>query len=259
MPTKRQRKLEKKRRKEKRERARRRNQPETAASLAYHGNKYKTEELVETLCAAETGILEAFVITDRELTDRAVETAVANMIHEMRRGVLPPLESTVQSSDDEADDRDFIAWRIRSNWHRLFQRKPRPGRDKLIGVLRTILGSIETWKSASPTSRGYLNYIEGFLGELGVSVDVISPETCETEEPDEDALLEIGREWCHEGDQEAAAEFQNFVEYLIRAGQAERVIDVCQRLIGETRRPGLTSHLSHMAIKAHGALLDSAQ
>lgn len=254
MATRRQRKLEKKRRKEKRESARRSNRPETAASLAYHGNKYKTEELVETLCSAETGILEAFVITDRELTDRAVEAAVANMIGRMRRGTLPHLDSTSERPDEEAGE-DFIAWRIRSNWQHLFQTKPRPGRDKLIGVLRTVLGSIDTWKSTSPTSHGYLNYIEGFLGELGISVDVVSSKSGEIEEPDEDELLEIGRQWCHDGDEEAAAEFQNFVEYLIRAGQGERVINVCQRLIGETRRPELTDHLSAIAIEAHRALL----
>ncbi len=44
------------------------------------------------------------------------------------------------------------------------------GVETLIGVLRTTLDSIRTWGSASPTSRGYLNYIEGFLGKAGISV-----------------------------------------------------------------------------------------
>lgn len=253
MPTRRQRKLEKKRRKEKKRKERQRSLAPTAASLAYHGNKYKTEQLVRSICSAETGILEAFVISDRKLTDRAVESALVRLIRDMRQGSLPALDEAPDAPDSKHGDQDLIVWRIRSNWRNLFEEEPHPGRDRLIGVLRTILGSIEVWKSASPTSRGYLNYVEGFLGKLGISVEAYSEDLEPIEEDQQDELLEIGRQWCHDGDEEAAAEFRNLAEYMIHDGQTEAVVEVCQRLMGEVGQSEMTAELGYFSIKAQQA------
>lgn len=162
------RKLEKKQKKAKRDRRAAR-----PVSLAYRGNKYKTEELIPVIFNAEVGIYEAFVATGRRLTDHAVRSALEDLIWQLRRGTLPPLQEEMGFG---GEPEEFIIWRIRSSWRHLFQTEPEPGRDTLIGVLRTILGSIEARGSISPTSRGYLDYIEGFLNEAGVSVQQCSPE-----------------------------------------------------------------------------------
>jgi hypothetical protein len=147
----------------------RRSRPQS--DLAYHGNKYKTEELVTVFMRTELGIYESWVMTDRELTDRDVEAALEKLVLQMRRGPLPAFaDGTAAPVGAEATD--LIIWNIRRNWHDLFQEEPRPSVDKLTGVLRTILGSVETWSSPSPTARGYLHYIEGFLKKAGVNVTV---------------------------------------------------------------------------------------
>lgn len=46
------------------------------------------------------------------------------------------------------------------------------GRDNQIGILRTILGSIETHRSSN--ARGYLDYLIGFMRGLGVQVRIES-------------------------------------------------------------------------------------
>ena len=38
-------------------------------SLAYTGNKFKTDELVPVFLSTETGIYESFVVTEQALTD----------------------------------------------------------------------------------------------------------------------------------------------------------------------------------------------
>jgi len=152
--------------------------PARPVALAYRGNKYRTEELVPTLFRTETGIYESFVITERELTDHNVRSALERLILQIRRGTLSsPEEIGLDEDEGEGTVEDLVIWNIRRNWQDLFQTEPPPGRSNLVGVLRTILGSIECWGSIAPESRGYLQYIEGFLKNAGVSVEAVGPET----------------------------------------------------------------------------------
>ena len=67
-------------------------------------------------------------------------------------------------------EEELIILCIRKGWSRLAERGELPGRDDLIGVLRTILSSLETWRSQSLHAQGYLRFLEGFLKGTGVSV-----------------------------------------------------------------------------------------
>jgi len=49
-------------------------------SLAYTGNKYRTEALVRVHFLTEVGIYESFVMTDRKLTDYTVGSALEQLI-----------------------------------------------------------------------------------------------------------------------------------------------------------------------------------
>ncbi len=146
----------------------------------YTGNKYRTEELVLIHFHTEIGIYESFMMSDRQMTDQTVRSALQTLILQMRRGSLAPLETREDDAHDTytdiGDDRDMIIWNVRRKWRHLFQTQPDPGRDKLIGVLRTILGSIDVWGSIDPNSRGYLHYIEDFLNNAGVHVEAYSSE-----------------------------------------------------------------------------------
>ena len=163
----------KRNKKRKAERARRSRKP---VSLAYRGNKYKTDELAPVIFQTEVGIYQTFVMTDRKITDHTVRSALEKLILQVRLGSLPPLEDTTNVDYVEGGEQDLLIWSIRCNWQHFFQTEPHPGRDKLIGVLRTILGSIEVWGSISPVSRGYLHFVEEFVSDLGVSIEVASPE-----------------------------------------------------------------------------------
>ena len=78
-----------KRKKKLEERKRKARQTE---SLAYMGEKYKADELVPTWMHTEIGIYETFVMTDRQLLDQTVVTALESLIRQIRAGTLPPLE-----------------------------------------------------------------------------------------------------------------------------------------------------------------------
>jgi hypothetical protein len=64
----------------------------------------------------------------------------------------------------------------------------------------------------------------------------------------------IGRPWVREGNEAAGTEFAHQVESLLRAGETERVIDVCQQLLGETRDMSVVPRLQEFAIRGHKTL-----
>ena len=101
------------------------------------------------------------------------------LILQIRRGSLPPLDDTTNVDYAEGGEEDLLIWNIRSHWRHFFQTRPHPGRDKLVGVLRTILGSIGVWGSISTVSRHYLHHVEGFVTDLGVSCEAVSPDELE--------------------------------------------------------------------------------
>ena len=169
------RKLDKKKRKEKQERRAAR-----TPSLAYTGSKYRKSKFVTLMLETETAIHEADVLADRNLTDDIVKDALTEMVTRMRRGVAMPTLDELPAEDRQTfDEQDFLMHNIKNHWEWYFEKHPPFGRDALVGILRTILGSIDVWTSTSCDSRGYLEYIEGFLGKAGVSVRQVSPEEIE--------------------------------------------------------------------------------
>jgi len=162
-----------------REKAKRKElQRKQLAVQAYHGTKYRTDELIPVYLQTETAIYECFVMTERTLTDREVRTTLVGLISQIRRGMYPP-DGPPETNGSPEGHVGLLAWNLAGRWQDFFREKSYPGRDKMIGVLRTILGSIETWGSPSPTSRGYLKYIEEFLQEAGVSVQQYSADELE--------------------------------------------------------------------------------
>jgi hypothetical protein len=250
-----QRKLDKKRKKKLEEKKR---QACRAESLAYTGNKYKTKKLVPALMHTEIGIYETYVMTDHKLVDKTVASALEALIRQLRTGSLPPLPETDEIHYDVGREDDLVIENIRRNWAHHFATEWQPPKDKVIGILRTILGSLETMTSPGSQSQSYLKHISGFLTKkLGVSVKAFSGDRKPLPEPDEDELMELGRQWYADGDQDARAEFFQVTTGLIRSGEAGRVIDACQLLVGEIsdQSSDIPEELIGLSTKARQSLI----
>lgn len=224
----------------------------------YYGNKYKREKYVPAMMGAETGIYETYVMSDRELTDRDVEASLKRLIRKLRSGSYQPAEERQEVEAGAGGETELLHWNIKHNWDDLLERHPRHSNSELVGILRTILGSIETWSIPSPDSRGYLNYIEGFLTQAGVQVERIPVEGEEWEEEeemsDEKYLLDVGREWVDTGDEAVEQEFFEEAEAMLDEGQAEEVINVCQYLIGQVNQQEFVEELIPLLQPAYGQL-----
>jgi len=159
--------------KERKAREKRLEHRQQQAPLAYTGRKYHTEALVPLHLATETAIFAADLACDGELTDRQVRRAVERLIIDIRRGVPPaPNELPGEMVYRQGEEEKLLIDHIRSRYYDFFQTEPDPGRDNLIGVLRSVLASIDVRTSINAQSRGYLEFLEDFLARAGVSVEV---------------------------------------------------------------------------------------
>jgi hypothetical protein len=127
---------------------------------------------------------------------------------------------------------------MRRSWAHRFTPESKPYTDKLIGVLRSILGSIRKVNSPGSGSQSYLQHIARFLTkQLSVSVKAFSAERKPLPKPEEDELVRLGRRWECGGDRDARAEFLELADDLMRSGETSRVLDACHLPTGEICNP----------------------
>jgi hypothetical protein len=224
-----------------------------SSALAYEGTKYKSDEYVPLVFQTERGIYESYAASNKQMTDRVVEAALEKLVLALRHDTLRPLDEETAGATEAASDEDLVIWSIRRSWLEL---DLAPRRDDAIGVLRTLLSSINTWSTPSRQSRGYLSFLEGFMKKAGVEMIPVSPDMLPPQETDDaEELLLLGREWHRDDNLAAGQEFQELAEDMIDEGEAAKVAEVCQRLIGETiERPIISKKLVELALKAQRAM-----
>ena len=240
--------------------AKRNQRSRKAVSLAHMGKKFQTEELIPTFMHTEIGIYETYVITDRKLFDSTVVAALEKLIKQLRAGTLPPLTDTDEICYQVGQEEELVIENIRRKWEHHFEEEWQPPKDKLIGVLRTILGSIEKVRTPGPRSQSYLHHIAGFLTKkLGVSVKQVSADMKPLPEPAEDELVQLGRQGVCGSNQDAKSDFYELASYLIENGQADRVINGCHLLIGEECDVSseAVAELSELNCKARQSLISA--
>jgi hypothetical protein len=235
-------------------------------SLAYHGNRYRKDKFVPIFFETELGIFYADADANESYTDRNVEVALTNLVVQLRAGPLPAQpESPHGVSGERLSAEAAITWHIRDSWRHYFQSNPPLARESIIGVLRTLLDSLEVWGTPGRGSRGYLSYLKGFLKQQGVIAhgprpgpdsvaawdeDVEQPDYSDEESDDAAALLELGQDWYADQDEDAAEEFRLLAEDMLEIGEAAEVAEVCQQLIGEAGMNNAFAEWTALSVRA---------
>jgi hypothetical protein len=141
-------------------------------SMAYHGTKYHAAQWVSIIHRTEIGIYESWVMSDHEFEDEDVESAIGQLILELRSKALPnptlPSEMPVYEN--------FLIPNIRRHWEIFAETASLPPKDDLIGVLRTILSSLETRRSMALHPQGYLRFLDELMNQTGVRVTKVLPD-----------------------------------------------------------------------------------
>jgi hypothetical protein len=165
---------DKREKKRKKDLAEKKRKARSSTSLAYMGEKYKKDELIPAWMHAEIGIYQIYVMTERRIFDQTVVSAVERLVRQMRAGSLPPLPEPNEVRYQVGLEEDLLIENIRRSWAAHFANEWRPPRDDLIGVLRTILGSIEKVRAPGPRSQHYLRHIAEFLTKkIGISMKLV--------------------------------------------------------------------------------------
>jgi hypothetical protein len=138
--------------------------------LALSGDRFRKPKYVPAWMAIETAIYEAFVISDKRLTDQDVFAALGSLVRQLRTGPLPSVPDTTALDYEVAEPAGLVVENIRRSWELRLSPENRLPREELIGVLRSIADSLQVRTTPFARSQGYLNYLEGYLGKVGVSV-----------------------------------------------------------------------------------------
>jgi hypothetical protein len=231
------------------ERARKnlKHQPE---SLAYTGNTYKKDEYLPIVLSTETGIGEADAVSHKRLTDRHVREALEEMVLAMRDGSLPDYDPSAPLRYVAGEEPALVQLMIRRNWSMLFEGFPHPGKDVLVGILRTLLNSINTFTTPAPGSRGYLTFLAGFLKKAGVRIQLRTEEGVIDDEGPADPLIELGETWLEYQSVQARRDFYELAGKLVDAGQGERVAEAAQYLAGQSGGGPMAKELAMISILA---------
>src|SRR5262249_43939449 len=93
-----------------------------------------------------------------------VRTALEQLIGELRQG-MPPLfpEGAPELPFQAGREIEFLIWNIRRHWRLLFEEEGRAPTPDLIGILRTLLHSIQAHAWHTGRDRGYVHFLERFL------------------------------------------------------------------------------------------------
>jgi len=142
-----------------------RKRQQLAAVTPYEGSKYQSEDWIPAVFRTELGIYEVLLDSNRTLSNRTVETALIDLVTDLRDGAPPFL-----TDDDDPDmeysketEREFLNWNIRRNWETLFDESgPIPNED-LIGILRTLLNSIQMHAWNTGPSMGYVHFLHNLM------------------------------------------------------------------------------------------------
>lgn len=142
----------------------------SATPVAYSGRKYQTDRWIPHIYETELAIYEAIMHSGRRLTNEQVKAAFVQLIHELRRGLPAPLaEGEPDVPFAAGQEVEFLVWNIRRHWRELFHDQGPVSRDDLVGILRTLLHSIEAHAWNTGPRRGYVEFLVSFLeGDRGI-------------------------------------------------------------------------------------------
>jgi hypothetical protein len=139
-------------------------------SLAYEGSKYQSAKWVPHVHATESAIWQTIQLSDKKLTNAHVRAALTQLVHELRDGKPPLLpEGTPEMFFTPGKEVEFLVWNIRNFWGALFEREGSVATDDLIGILRTLLNSIDAHEWHTGPDLGYVAFLDDFLRGPGIA------------------------------------------------------------------------------------------
>jgi hypothetical protein len=133
----------------------------------YSGRKYQAPEWVQHVYSTESAIYETIKLSNRSLTNKQVEAALVAIIEHIRAGnpALLPEDAPVVTYTPGSEV-EYLVWNIRRHWRLLVEKVGPVHTDDFVGILRTLLFSLEAHAANTGEQRGYVHFIEKFLDRV---------------------------------------------------------------------------------------------
>jgi hypothetical protein len=133
----------------------------------YEGTKYQAEGWTPHVYRTELPVYEAIVLSQRRLTNEQVREAFVRLIAHLRAGehaLLP--EDAPEVPFAPGGEVEFLIWNIRRHWRELVKEQGPVATADLIGILRTLLHSIEAHAWNTGPEHGYVAFLYDFLRRM---------------------------------------------------------------------------------------------
>jgi hypothetical protein len=144
-------------------------QPRDNEPMPYSGQKYQASGWARHVYATEKAIHETIKLSNSTLTNKQVKAALIALIEHIRAGQQAILsEDTPVVPYTPGAEVEFLVWNIRSHWRLLVDEIGPVLKEDFVGILRTLLYSLQAhaWKTGE--QRGYVAFIEDFLDRGGL-------------------------------------------------------------------------------------------
>jgi hypothetical protein len=135
--------------------------------LPYGGERYRSDRWVGHIYATEKAVYETIQVFGPRLTNEHVRAVYVGLIEELRAG-RPALLTEDDPDVEYVPGREipYLAWMVRAHWTEfVFVHGPVAVED-WIGILRTLLHSLELHNSNTGSAWGYVAYLERFMRQV---------------------------------------------------------------------------------------------
>lgn len=205
-------------------------------ALAYEGRSYKTDHFTPLIFAVESAINMADAITESKLTDRQVASGLGELVTQMQRNTLEPIDVSESIHYTEGEEVDLVIETVRRKLLNLSESGQKFSSADVQGCLRTLINSAHTWSTPNLNSRGYLAFLRGFLRRAGGGTTMILPEDDDEFLPTDAIavhdLYTLGIEFAETGNPDIAGSLEYLARQMIERGENELVVNICQELLG---------------------------
>ncbi len=156
----------------------------------YTGTEYQSDSWQPFVQSVDAAVYDAMLYSQRQLKNSTVKYAFETLVRRLRKGEPPYLTDNDELIPYSADNEvEYLVQDIRRKWTNAMLHLGRRSADGMIGVLRTLLFSIEAHGANTQATGGYVGFVWDFLkrvAEPGKPAPIIWTASSRIEEVESD-------------------------------------------------------------------------
>jgi hypothetical protein len=130
----------------------------------YEGSKYRADSWAPYVSATEEAIYDVIVLSECRLTNDAVRQAFIALIHHLRSKAAAALPADApEVAFNPAEPVPHLIYKMRLAWRGIQENRGPVRNEDWVGILRTLLYSMQAQSWHLGASRGYVVFLKGYM------------------------------------------------------------------------------------------------